>query len=144
MRMKEVELIVYQQVRQLISDNYKFKIGDEEQQEEGQTKIGKKEKIKKFKDYLYNSTKPYKVIFTDLEGRCSSCCKIQKSRICDNEEEFICEGCELNTEEPIFWQIRPYQARICVDWIGVDCFTKPYIADHSSYTTTRAARKNTV
>ncbi len=40
--MKEVELLVYQQVRHLIADNYKFKIGEEGSQEDGQTKINKK------------------------------------------------------------------------------------------------------
>ena len=43
MRMKEVELLVYQQVRHLIADNYKFKIGEDGcQLEEGQSKMNKK------------------------------------------------------------------------------------------------------
>lgn len=145
MRLREVELLVYQQVRKLISDHYKFRVADESyQQEDGQSKISKKDKMKKFKDYLYNHTKPYRIVFTDQEGRCSLCCKIQKSQIQSNEEDFTCEGCELDPDTPVFWQIRPYQARICVDWLSMDSFVKPYISEHSSYSATKAARKNSV
>ena len=145
MRTKEVELLVYQQVRHLIADNYKFKIAEDGYQlEEGQSKINKKEKMKKFKEYLYNRNKPYRITFTDLEGRCSVCCKIQKSEVCENEEEFICEGCELDPETPVYWQIRPYQSRVCVDWYSLDSFVKPEITEHNSYTITKAARKNSV
>lgn len=85
MRLREVELLVYQQVRHLIADPYKFRLADESyQQEDGQSKISKKDKMKKFKDYLYNHTKPYRIVFTDHEGRCSLCCKIQKSQIQPN------------------------------------------------------------
>lgn len=52
--------------------------------------------MKKFKDYLFNNGKPYKLIFTDLEGRCSFCCKIQKSELNHNEKDFICSGCPIN------------------------------------------------
>jgi hypothetical protein len=85
MRLREVELFVYQQVRQLIADPFKFKLAEGGyQQEDGQSKISKKEKMKKFKEYLYNHAKPYRLVFTDHEGRCSVCCKIQKSHVEDS------------------------------------------------------------
>ena len=85
MRLREVELFVYQQIRQLIADPFKFKLveGGGYQQEDGQSKISKKDKMKKFKEYLYNNAKPYRLVFTDHEGRCSVCCKVQKSQVED-------------------------------------------------------------
>jgi len=50
MRMKELELLIYQQIRTLIHDDYKFNIIEEGySSEEGLSKINKKEKMKKFK-----------------------------------------------------------------------------------------------
>ena len=40
--------------------------------------MNKKDKMKKFKEYLFKN-KPYQLKFTDQEGRCVFCCKIQKS-----------------------------------------------------------------
>lgn len=67
MRVREVELLLYQQVRHLIADPYKFRIAEDGSLlEEGQQKLGKKDKFRKFKDYLYNHAKPYRIVFTDL------------------------------------------------------------------------------
>ena len=54
--------------------------------------MAKKEEMKKFKEYL-DKYKPYRLKFTDQEGRCIICCKIQKSFVLEGEEEFVCEGC---------------------------------------------------
>ena len=36
--------------------------------------------MKKFKEYLAKG-KPYQLKFTDQEGRCAICCKIQKTMV---------------------------------------------------------------
>ena len=67
MRLKELEIIVYQQLKGLITDQCLFKVeGMNTHYSDGQMKIGKKEKIKKFKEYLYEEKKPYRLVFTDF------------------------------------------------------------------------------
>ena len=88
MRLREIELLVYQQVREQIAAEGRFRIAESE----SGGKMAKKEKMKKFKEYL-GKYKPYRLKFTDQEGRCIICCKIQKSFVLEGEEEFVCEGC---------------------------------------------------
>jgi len=139
MRMREVELLVYQQVKDQIELGGRFRMDESES-----AKVGKKERIKKFKEYL-SKYKPYTIRFTDQEGRCAFCYKLQKEKVFPNEEEFTCEGNEdINPEEPIFWTLKPYQIRICIDWKSPFEFRMPQPNDHLSVSEVYAARKDSV
>ena len=122
MRLREIEVLVYQQLRDQIYTEGRFRI----METENSAKITKKEKLKRFKEYI-TKHKPYQLRFTDQEGRCGLCCKIQKSMVLKGEAEFVCNGCEdkLDPDEPIFWMLRPYQLKICIDWDSSLSFTAP-------------------
>jgi hypothetical protein len=85
MRLREIELLVYQQVRHQIAAEGRFRILETD----SSAKMSKKDKARKFKDYLSRS-KPYQLRFTDQEGRCALCCKLQKSYVLESEEDFVC------------------------------------------------------
>ena len=60
MRLREVELLIYQQIRDQIATEGRFRIGESE----SGGKLGKKDKMKRFKEYLAKN-KPYQLKFTD-------------------------------------------------------------------------------
>jgi hypothetical protein len=87
----------------------------------------------KFKEYLNSESFPYKIHFTDGDGRCAICFKFLKSLVFKGESDSFCEGCPLSQADPIVWQIKVSDLIVCIDWKKIDCTKKDIIRDHSSY-----------
>jgi hypothetical protein len=101
-------------------------------------------KVKKFKEYLYGKNLPYKLNFMNENGHCLICYKFVKSVINKGESEQYCQGCSLNLEEPICWQIMSNDLVVAVDWKNPWCYKTNVFRNHSSFLNMSGKRRKDI